>query len=141
MVSYNGEWNLLSKLSWYPDITPNWTGVFLSKISRNPNSGSVSHALMQIGMWKTDVPPPGVYSVYITHESLIMMTIMIIIITMLVTMMMIYDLHRWYKTRNEHTKYKKFNGNVDIFIALCLSSQSMDILNEKTFPFWKLLSQ
>ena len=82
------------------------------------------------------------YSVYITHESLMMMTIMIIMMTMLMmTMMMIHDLHRWYKTRNEHTKCKKLDGNVDIFIALCLSSQSMDILNEKTFPFWKLLSQ
>ena len=95
-------------LWWYPTMEsgicfPNYLGilishrtVYLSKISRNPNSGGVSHALMQIGMCKTDVPPPGVYSVYITHQSLIMMTIIIIMMTMLVTMIMIYDLHRWY---------------------------------------------
>ena len=94
MVSYNGEWNLLSKLSWYPDITPNCVPFqdipkpqFWRCIPRTDADWNVENRCSTTRC---------VLCVHITHESLIMMTIMIIIITMLVTMMMIYDLHRWY---------------------------------------------
>ena len=146
MVSYNGEWNLLSKLSWYPDITPNcvpfqdipkpqfWRCIPRTDADWNvENRCSTTRCVLCVHHpWIADHDDnydhhhnnAGDHDDDLWFAQVVYYSLIIVL-----------------KTRNEHTKYKKFNGNVDIFIALCVSSQSMDILNEKTFPFWKLLSQ